>query len=128
MTTDTDKATFTVSGPKKLLAAVVITAMGVGGGSRLMAGDMAGITAEATASETVKKLDIPTRQEVEQIASKQAQEMGEKVIASQEAHKLWLQERFRRQEDRDMATAGELSRINNMLQSMDNHLRTSRRK
>jgi hypothetical protein len=129
---ETDKkATFTVSGPKSLVA-MALTAMAGGvagaGGTKLVAADMASLTAEASAAETIKKLDVPDRTEVRAIVSTHTADMSEKLTASQEAHKAWLQERFRRQEDRDTFTAAELSRINSMLQSMDGHLRTLRRR
>ena len=129
---DTDKkATFTVSGPKSLVA-IVLTALAGGvagaGGTRMVANDMDSITAEVSAHETIKKLDVPTRVEVEKMIVIQTNDVTSRLTTSQDAHKVWLQERFKRQEDRDSFTAAELSRINSMLQSLDGHLRTMRRR
>ena len=121
------KATFTISGPKSLIA-MVLAALAGAGGTKLVASDMASITAEASAQETIKKLDVPNRAEVRAIVVSHTSDMGEKLTASQEAHKAWLQERFKRQEDRDAFTAVELSRVNGMLERLDNHLRTMRRR
>lgn len=125
---DTDKkATFTASGPKSMVAMVLAAAVGAGG-TKIVAGDMASMTAEVSAQETIKKLDVPNRAEVKAIVVSHTQEAADKLTASQEAHKVWLQERFKRQEDRDAFTSAELSRVNDLLERIDSHLRTMRRR
>lgn len=125
---ETDKkATFTISGPKSLVAMAMAAAVGAGG-TKIVAGDMASMTAEASAQETIKKLDVPNRAEVKAIVVSHTQEAADKLTASQEAHKVWLQERFKRQEDRDAFTSAELSRVNGLLERIDSHLQTMRRR